>query len=44
MALVLLLHTSAILIMDVLPTRKGLRDGAYQELTPLNPPEVASAD
>mmetsp|Transcript_19401 Transcript_19401/g.58556 ORF Transcript_19401/g.58556 Transcript_19401/m.58556 type:complete len:437 (-) Transcript_19401:431-1741(-) len=44
MALVLLLHTSAIFFIDAMPTRKGVRDGAYQELTALNPPEVASAD
>jgi len=44
MAFVLLLHTSAILLVERCSPPKSAREGAYQELSAINPPDVASAD
>ncbi|EOD34660.1 hypothetical protein EMIHUDRAFT_455551 [Emiliania huxleyi CCMP1516] len=44
MALVLLVHTSAIMLVEVLSPKRTVREGAYQELSAVNPPEVEVAE
>ena len=44
MALALLVHTSAIMLVEVLSPKRTVREGAYQELSAVNPPEVEVAE